>query len=148
MSTIYVIYHSDTGNTHRLAELVAEGARSVSGTEVRLVNAAELDLAEAARADGYAIGSPDYFSYVAGQVKTFFDKVLYDERFKGKPYVGFGTHGGGAKVLECIERLAKAVGLKRAAPGLQVKGRPADADAPQARALGRALAEAVASAAS
>ncbi len=141
MATIYVIYHSDTGNTHALAKQVAEGAES-GGANVKIVAAAELDLAGAAAADGLAIGSPDYFSYVAGEVKAFFDKILYDERFKGKPYVAFGTHGGGGKVLGVLEGLAGKCGLKRVAPGVLTKGVPAGADADKARALGKALANA------
>ena len=142
MATIQVMYHSDTGNTENLAKLVAEGAKA-GGAEVKLVKAAELDLAEAAAADGLAIGSPDYFSYVAGEVKAFFDKILRDERFHGKAYVGFGTHGGGAKVLDVLEALAKSCKLKQVAPGVLTKGAPAGADADKARALGKALAEAV-----
>ena len=143
MGTIYVIYHSDTGNTRKLAELVAEGAAKVKGTRVELVSAAELDYGAAAQADGLAIGSPDYFSYAAGQIKTFFDKVLYDDRFKGKPYVSFGTHGGGAKVLNCLDRLAGAVKLVQVAPGVMTKGAPDAAGAQAARQLGKKLAEAV-----
>ena len=143
MSTIYVIYHSDTGNTEKLAQHVAEGAKAVEGTNVKLTSAGELDYDDAAKADGYAIGSPDYFSYVAGQVKTFFDKTLSDDRFHGKPYVGFGTHGGGAKVLDCIDRLAKAVKLQQVAPGVMTKGRPDSPGAEQARQLGRKLSEAL-----
>ena len=143
MGTIYVIYHSGTGNTRKLAESVAEGASQVPGTDVKLVSAGELDYDAAAGADAFAIGSPDYFSYVAGEVKTFFDRTLSDERFHGKCYVGFGTHGGGAKVLDCLNRLAKSVKLKQVAAGLMTKGAPDDAGADQARALGKTLAEAV-----
>jgi multimeric flavodoxin WrbA len=137
-----VMYHSGTGNTRKLAELVADGARSVKGTEVKLVAAGELNLAEAAKADGYAIGSPDYFSYVAGEVKAFFDKILNDGRFTGKPYVGFGTHGGGGKVLGVLETLADHCKLKKVKPGMMTKGAPAGKDADPARALGQALAQA------
>ena len=143
MSTVMVIYHSGKGNTRALAELVAEGARSVEGAEVKLVPAGELSVDEAAGADGLAIGSPDYFSYVAGEVKAFFDKVLYDERFDGKAYVGFGTHGGGAKVLGVLETLADHCKLSKVTAGLLVKGKPGDADAEPAKALGKALAEKV-----
>ena len=139
-----VIYHSDTGNTEALAGCVAEGARSVADTQVQLIRADELDCDSAAEADGLAIGSPDYFSYVAGQVKTFFDKALSDERFHGKPYAAFGTHGGGAKVLDCLEKLAKSVKLAKVADGVMTKGAPDDAGAESARALGKALAEAAA----
>jgi len=142
MGTIYVIYHSDTGNTRKLAQLMADGARQVAGTDVKLVSAEELDYNAAAAADGYAIGSPDYFSYVAGQVKTFFDKTLSDQRFHGKPYVGFGTHGGGAKVLDCLNKLAKSVKLKQVADGVMTKGSPDKAGAEQAQKLGKTLAEA------
>lgn len=140
---IYVIYHSDTGNTHKLAQLIAEGAQK-EGAQVELAPASELNLAEVARADGYAIGSPDYFSYVAGEIKCFFDKVLYDERFKGKPFVGFGTHGGGGKVLECLNRLGKAIGLRQVAEGVQVKEAPTRDDADAVRGLGKILAQALA----
>ena len=143
MGAIYVIHHSDTGNTHALAKLVAEGARSVKSTEVSVVAADELNMADAARADGVAIGSPDYFSYVAGSIKTFFDSILYDERYKGKPYVGFGTHGGGGKVLGVIQKLAKSCGLKEVTAGLMTKGAPSEDDIANARNLGKALAEAV-----
>jgi flavodoxin I len=142
MSKILVMYHSGTGNTEKLAKLVAEGA-SAGGAEVKLVKAGELDLAAAAAADGLAIGSPDYFSYVAGEVKAFFDKILRDERFQGKPYVGFGTHGGGAKVLGVLEKLAESCKLKKVAEGLLVKGAPAGEDVEKGKALGKALAGAV-----
>ncbi len=140
MSKILVIYHSDTGNTEALAKLVAAGAES-GGAEVKLVKAGELDFDEAGAADGLALGSPDYFSYVAGSVKTFFDTVLYDKRFDEKPYVGFGTHGGGAKVLEVLEKLAHSCKLKKVADGVLVKNAPEGEDVDLAKALGKALAE-------
>ena len=144
MAKVLVIYHSDTGNTEKLAGFVAEGARSASGTEVQLVRADELDYDAAAEADALAIGSPDYFSYLAGQVKTFFDKVLRDERYHGKPYVGFGTRGGGGKMLDSLEKLAKSVKLAKVADGVMTKGAPDKAGAEAGRALGKALAEAAA----
>ena len=79
---------------------------------------------------------------MAGQVKTFFDKVLNDDRFKNKPCVTFGTHGGGAKVLGVLDNLVKSVKLKPVAAGLLVKGAPDAEGAEQGRALGKALAEA------
>lgn len=142
MATIHVIYHSDTGNTRKLAELVAEGAKAVEGADVKLVMASQIDYDAAAKADGLAIGSPDYFSYVAGQVKTIFDKVLNDDRFQGKPFVGFGTHGGGAKVLGVIETLAKAVKFNQVARGVLTQGAPDAEGAEKGRQLGKALAEA------
>ena len=36
MSKVIVVYYSISGNTHQMAEAVAEGARSVSGTEAEV----------------------------------------------------------------------------------------------------------------
>jgi multimeric flavodoxin WrbA len=142
MAKAMVIYHSDRGHTRRIAEWVAEGVRE-NGAEAEPVAAESVDLSDAAVADGFAIGSPDYFSYVAGPVKWFFDRILYDKSFEGKPFVGFGTHGGGAKVLGVVETLADYCKLKRVRPGLLVKTAEVDAAADDARALGKALAEAL-----
>ena len=144
MAKIVVIYYSRTGNTEKMAQLVAEGCRQVAGVEVAIMKLPELDLRSVLDADGYALGSPDYFSYMAGHMKTFFDEALAQkEALNGKPYVAFGTHGGGAKVLDSIERLSQAVGLRQARPGMMCGGAPGPGDADAVRELGHALAEAV-----
>ena len=101
MGEIIVIYHSQQfGNTKVLAEALAEGVRE-AGAEVNLINTNErrVTLEEFLAADAVAIGTPDYFSYVAGTIKTFFDDIyLWDqsgESVKGKAAVLFCSHGGG-----------------------------------------------------
>jgi multimeric flavodoxin WrbA len=112
MGKIIVIYHSQQlGNTRVLAEALAEGARE-AGAEVNLINTNErrVTLEEFLAADAVAIGSPDYFSYVAGTIKTFFDDIyLWDQSgksVKGKLAVLFCSHGGGGKVRQPFESLA------------------------------------------
>ena len=114
MEKIIVIYHSQQyGNTKMLAEALAEGARE-AGAEVNLINTNErrVTLEDFLSADGVAIGTPDYFSYVAGTVKTFFDDIyLWDQSgkpVKGKAAVLFCSHGGGGgKVRQPFESLAQ-----------------------------------------
>jgi len=113
MGKIIVVYHSQQyGDTKSLAEALAEGARG-AGVEVNLVNTNErrVTLEEFLSADGVAIGTPDYFSYVAGTVKTFFDDLyLWDQSgkpVKGKPAVLFFSCGGGGKVKQPLESLAQ-----------------------------------------
>jgi multimeric flavodoxin WrbA len=113
MARIFVIYHSQQyGNTKMLAEAIAEGVRE-AGTEVNLINTNErrVTLEEFLSADGVAIGTPDYFSYVAGTVKSFFDDIyLWDQSgkpVKGKPAVLFYSCGGGGKVKQPFESLAQ-----------------------------------------
>jgi len=112
MWKITVIYHSQQfGDTKLLAEALADGARE-AGAKVNLSNTNErrITLKEFLAADAFAIGSPDYFSYVAGTIKTFFDDVcLWDkagEPVKGKKAVLFYSHGGGGEVKQPFESLA------------------------------------------
>jgi multimeric flavodoxin WrbA len=113
MGKILVIYHSQQfGNTRALAEALAEGARA-TGAEVGLINTNErrITLEEFLVADAVALGTPDYFSYLAGTIKSFFDDLyLWDQ--SGKPVKGkraalFFSHGGGGKVREPFEYLAR-----------------------------------------
>jgi multimeric flavodoxin WrbA len=111
MGKIIVIYHSQQyGNTKILAEALAEGVRE-AGAEVSLINTNErrVTLEEFLAADGVAIGTPDYFSYVAGTIKTFFDDIyLWDQSgkpVKGKSAALFFSCGGGGKVKQPFESL-------------------------------------------
>jgi len=113
MRKIIVIYHSQQfGNTKILAEALADGARE-AGAEVNLINTNEhrVTLEEFLSADAVAIGTPDYFSYVAGTIKTFFDDIyLWDQSgkpVKGKPAVLFFSCGGGGKVKQPFESLVQ-----------------------------------------
>jgi multimeric flavodoxin WrbA len=113
MERILVIYHSQQfGNTRALAEALAEGVRQ-AGAEVELINTNEqrVTLDKFLTADAVGLGTPDYFSYVAGTIKTFFDDLyLWDQAgkpVKGKPAVFFFSHGGGGKVRQPFESLAR-----------------------------------------
>ena len=96
---VAVIYYSATGTVYRLAQAVAEGARS-AGAEVRLRRVAELAPEAAIRAnpqwaahleatkdvpvaevddlvwaDAYIFGSPTRYGNVAAQLKEFLDST-------------------------------------------------------------------------
>jgi len=152
MSKILVVYHSQQrGNTRKMAELVAEGCRQVEGVEVEMVSVNEerVDMDAAEAADAYALGSPDYFSYVAGGLKQFFDDIYIANQagrgVAGKPCVLFLTHGGGGRAIDSLEKLAKAMKLESVAPSLSCQGAPSGEAAEQAVALGKALAQEIAS---
>ena len=113
MKKILVIYHSQQfGNTKILAEALADGVRE-AGADVGLINTNEhrVTLKEFMSADAIALGTPDYFSYPAGTIKTFFDDMyLWDqsgEAVKGKPAVLFISHGGGGKVSQPLDSFAQ-----------------------------------------
>lgn len=95
MKKVLVLYYSMYGHIERLAEAVAEGARSVPGVEVTLKRVAETmpeDVARNAGAkldqpaalaspqeladyDAILFGTPTRFGNMAGQMRTFLDQT-------------------------------------------------------------------------
>ena len=94
---VQIVFYSTYGHVHRLAEAVAEGARSVPDTEVELLQVPESMSAEAlkrsgaeqtraafahvpvatvdrlAEADAIVFGTPTRFGNMAGQMRNFLD---------------------------------------------------------------------------
>lgn len=140
MARVVVLYSTMGGNTRAMAEHVAAGVGLVPGVGVALMDAAALDMAALESADGLAIGAPNYFSYPSGLIKHFFDMAHQRAAFKGKPYVAFSTHGGGGGISAVIDKLSQAIGMKSAAPGLDVMGHPQGDQIKDCRKLGQALA--------
>jgi NAD(P)H dehydrogenase (quinone) len=71
--TLLVTYHSVSGNTEKMAQAVAEGAKAVSGTSVVLKRVGEVIGDDLLSSDAVIVGSPVYVGNMSGQVKTFFD---------------------------------------------------------------------------
>ncbi len=149
MKRVLVVYHSqEKGNTQKMAELVAQGCCGVEGVEAVVVNVNEqrVTMDEAQNADGYAIGSPDYFSYPAGNVKQFFDDILLaswqGRKTLEKPCVTFITHGGKGAADQPMEKLATSCKLEQVAPLMSCKGAPESDEAVAAAVdLGSRLAQ-------
>lgn len=137
-----VLYHSGGGNTSLMAEAVAEGLRD-KGAEVTLWNTKQgsFDIARYPEYDCLAVGSPDYFSYVAGGLKTFMDDWYIHRAVPGmkdKPIVLFYSHGGGGAVKEPMEDLFRHLGTQVGAT-VGVYGRPNAKILEVCRELGRKL---------
>ncbi|HOT90950.1 MAG TPA: NAD(P)H-dependent oxidoreductase [Anaerolineae bacterium] len=149
MSSILVLYHSqEHGNTALMAEAVAEGARA-AGAEVTLINANErrITMDEYRAFDAVAFGTPDYFSYIAGTMKTFLDdwyiaKMSNPARLTDKPYALFISHGDGGRARQPFEELFSRMGTKVGAT-VASQRRPTPAILEACRALGQQLAQAV-----
>lgn len=118
MCKILIVYHSQTGNTEKMAESVARGAKAITNVKVTLKRAPEATLQDLLECDGLAIGSPEYFGYMAGMIKDFFDRTYNEARgrkevFK-KPYVVFISAGNdGTGALSHIERIATGYQFKK-----------------------------------
>jgi len=145
-----VLYHSqEFGNTGKMAEAVADGLRSAD-CEVTLFNTnnGRFDASTFPQYRCVAFGSPDYYSYVAGGLKTFMDDhyILHTRKglkgMKEKRYALFYSHGGGGRVREMMVDLFKYVGKQVGEP-LGCPGAPAKDTLEKCRSLGKELAKSV-----
>ncbi len=149
MASILVLYHSQqSGNTEKMAEAVAEGARA-AGAEVTLHNANDerFDVDRYRGFDGAAFGSPDYYSYIAGTLKVFLDDWFMAKRenatgLTDKPIALFYSHGGGGAVIGPLQTLFGKLGEPVQEP-VESLGAPSGAVLEACRDLGRALVDAV-----
>ena len=94
MNSIAVIYHSAHGHTKHIATRVVEGARSVVGSDVHLLEAEAMAKTpdELVAFDGLIFGSPTYLGGVSGPFKNFMDatgRLWQTQRLKGKLASGF-----------------------------------------------------------
>lgn len=146
MGKIIVMYHSQQyGRTGELADALAEGAREAGATVEKInTNERRVTLEEFLSADAVAIGTPDYYSYVAGTLKTFFDDLYLwykaGKAVTGKPAALFYSHGGGGIVRESLEKFGKRFFSQ---VGETIERGPANAEEARqkCRALGRELAQ-------
>jgi len=125
MAKILIVYHSQTGNTEKMAYAVAEGARGIEGVDVILKKAADATLDDLLTADGFALGTPENFGYMSGMVKDFFDRTYSgaQEKVFRKPFVTFISSGNdGTGALRAIERIALGYKFKTVFQPVIAKG--------------------------
>jgi len=143
MAKLLIIYHSQSGNTEAMAQAVYEGALS-SGATVSLKKAAEATSNDLLDCDAVAFGTPNYFSYMAGAMKDFFDRSLHAVQGKvdNKPYTAVGSHGGGGnQALDSIDKICHSLKLKKVFDGVSATGKPSSEVLEECKELGRKLAQ-------
>ena len=98
MGKILVLYDSKSGNTAKMAELVAEGAAHILGVEVRLRNVEEAAAEDVHWCDGLACGSPTNMGLISWRMKRFWDETMAEHWMKvdGKIACAFSSSGGWA----------------------------------------------------
>ncbi len=144
MGKVLIVFHSQSGNTKAAAEAVAQGAKDVNGTEVVVKEGLQATTEDLLSCDAIAVGTPDYFSYMAGGLKDFFDRTYYPTQgiVTDKPCVIFVTHGGGGRAVDSMKSICGSFKFKLISEPVLVKNAP-DAEARAAlMSLGKLLAEA------
>src|SRR5208283_2890999 len=97
---LLIVYHSQTGNTERLAIAVEQGAREIIGIEVQRLPASKVTAVDLKKCRILVISSPEYFGYMSGAIKELFDRTYEEIRefTMGKPYavvISAGNDGTG-----------------------------------------------------
>lgn len=143
MSKILVVYHTFTGNTAKLAEVLAEGVRGVEGTEVVVKKATDTVPEDLQNLDAVAIGAPNTFGGMAGAMRHFFDRMWpVREQTEGRPAVIFTSENEGQTgAIDEIRKFFSFFKLKEVSEGVTATA-PVEGKIDECRKLGRALGEA------
>ena len=96
MNKILVLYDSATGNTAKMAELVAEGAASIDAMDVRVRSVDEATAEDVLWCDGLAVGTPTNMGLLSWKMKRFWDETMAEHWMKvdGKIACAFSSSGG------------------------------------------------------
>ena len=147
MSTrhLLIVYHTQSGNTGRLAEAAWRGAtdKEVTGVEVRLVKAAEAGPEDLLWADALLLGTPENFGYMSGAMKDFLDRTFYAVEGRIAPlpcgiFISAGNDGSGA--LRALRRIIGGYPLSEVQEPVIAQGKVLPEHLEACRDLGMALA--------
>ena len=141
MEKTIVVYWSQTGNTEKMAEAVAEGAKSVC-SDVKLVEASQITADDLKAYDVFALGCPAMGDEVLEE-EVMEPLVAEVEGFaSGKKIAIFGSYGwGDGQWMRDWEERMKAAGAQLVGgEGLMLNEEPDDDGLEQCRELGKKMA--------
>ena len=104
MGHVLVLYHSQDGNTEKMARHVAVGAADIPGIEVVIKSVTEATRDDVYWCDGLALGSPTQLGTVSAAMKKFWEDLLPEwQKIDGKFGCAFSSQGGwgGGAELTC-----------------------------------------------
>jgi flavorubredoxin len=106
VSKILVLYYSRTGNTEKMANAIAEGAKSAGNSEVELNYYVEAD--ELTKFDAILVGAPTYHHEMPIDVKKLFeDAAAKGTSLKGKVGAAFGSYGWSGEAPKFVLEIMK-----------------------------------------
>ena len=93
--SVLIVYHSETGSTEQMARAVYEGASSVVGVDVVLLQSSKTTTEDLLKADAIVVGSPVYNANVTPEISRFIASWPFEgEPLKDKIGAAFVTAGG------------------------------------------------------
>ena len=140
---LLIVYHSQSGNTAKLAVAVALGVASEAQVEFNLKCAFEADLQDLLAADAIIFGTPENLGYMSGALKDFFDRTFYPAQPHSIniPYALFVSAGNdGSGAVREMDRILKGYPMKKVVEPIIVKGEVFQKDLDNCEQLGQAFA--------
>ena len=145
MKNLLIVYHSQSGNTQRMAEAACAGAHNelITDVETRCLTAKQATPEDLLWANGLLLGTPENFGYMSGGMKDFLDRTFYpvEGKILSLPYAVFisaGNDGSGA--LRAIRRIANGYPFKEVQEPVIAQGEVTQEHLHRCEELGMALA--------
>ncbi|MBS7611550.1 flavodoxin family protein [Candidatus Bathyarchaeota archaeon] len=120
------------------------GVKRVEGVTAKIMRVENAKIEDFISCDAVAFGSSNYFGYMSGLMKDFFDRAWnVRDKIYGKPAVAFTSGGGPSNsALLSIERMFDAFRMVKVCDGVALSGIPTARDLEACRKLGETLAKA------
>jgi flavorubredoxin len=141
MPKILVLYYSQSGNTEKMAQAVAEGAKNAGTPDVELNY--HVDAEDLAGFDAILIGAPTYHHDMPIDMKKLFEKAaVKDMNLKGKVGGAFGSYGWSGEAPKLLLEIMKnKFEMRVIEPPLLVKYVPDESMLDKCRDFGRRVSE-------
>lgn len=138
---ILVLYYSRTGNTEKMAEAVAQGAKTVKGVEVELTYQATPEMLQ--NFDAIVVGMPTYHHDMTIDVKRLFEEAAVKNiNLKGKIGAAFGSYGWSGEAPKLVLEIMKnRFEMNVIEPPLLIKYTPDQAALEKCKDFGGKIAE-------
>lgn len=110
-----VLYHSKSGNTKTMAEIIVEGMSSVDGVEAKSYSIDDIDENWIKESKCVVVGSPIYMADISGELKSWLVGPSMKYNLAGKIGGAFATadyiHGGGDLGIQNILHHMMVLGM-------------------------------------
>jgi len=142
---LLIVYYSKTGNTKKMAEAIAQGAKEYGQVVVVLKTAEEATNNDLVKAECIVLGSPTYFRLPAWPLKKFIDESIdiYEKLHtkKGAVFSSAGDENSGAYCIEALKNMLEEHGIKIIADGLLIEEEPTKEEIEKCKQFGSSIAE-------
>ncbi len=140
-----IVYHTQTGNTGRMAEAVLAGAQAeeVTGVQTKKLLCWDARPEDLLWAHGLLLGTPENFGYMSGGMKDFLDRTFYpvEGKLQPLPYAMFISAGNdGTQAPDAIRRIARGYPFKEVQAPIIAVGEITELHLGRCRELGLGMA--------